>query len=95
MPKISYQEIVTPENRKGLTRKSDELGSKKVKTLTIDRTINDESLWCVKIFDGNSVFRRPCKLSTLNESFSKQKLSWNVKVIGQWIGMNGRDYKQF
>ena len=86
---------VTPENRKGLTRKSEEIESKKVKTLTIDRTINDESLWYVEIFDGENIYRRPCKLSTLTESFNKQKLSWIVKVIGQWIEMNGRNYKQF
>ena len=86
---------VTPENRKGLTRKSDEIESKKVKTLTIDRTINDESLWYVEIFDGENISRRPCKLSSLNESFDRQKSSWIVKVIGQWIEMNGRNYKQF
>ena len=86
---------VTPENRKGLTRKSDEIESKKVKILTIDRTINDESIWYVEIFDGQNISRRPCKLSTLTESFNKQKLSWSVKVIGQWIEMNGRNYKQF
>ena len=86
---------VTPDNRKGLTRKSYEIESKKVKTLTIDRTINNESLWYVEIFDGENVSRRPCKLSTLTESFNKQKLSWIVKVIGQWIEMNGRNYKQF
>jgi len=86
---------VTPENRKGLTRKSEQIESKKVKTLTIDRTINDESLWYVEIFDGENISRRPCKLSTLTDSFNKQKLSWIVKVIGQWIEMNGRNYKQF
>lgn len=86
---------VTPDNRKGLTRKSEEIESKKVKTLTIDRTINDEALWYVEIFDGGNISRRPCKLSTLTESFNKQKLSWVVKVIGQWIEMNGRNYKQF
>jgi hypothetical protein len=86
---------VTPDNRKGLTRKSDEIESKKVKTLTIDRTINNESLWYVEIFDGENISRRPCKLSSLNESFDRQKLSWIVKVIGQWIEMNGRNYKQF
>ena len=86
---------VTPDNRKGLTRKSEEIESKKVKTLTIDRTINDESLWYVEIFDGQNISRRPCKLSTLTDSFNKQKLSWVVKVIGQWIEMNGRNYKQF
>ena len=86
---------VTPDNRKGLTRKSEEIESKKVKTLTIDRTINDESLWYVEIFDGQNISRRPCKLSTLTESFNKQKLSWIAKVIGQWIEMNGRNYKQF
>ena len=86
---------VTPDNRKGLTRKSEEIESKKVKTITIDRTINDESLWYVEIFDGGNISRRPCKLSTLTESFNKQKLSWSVKVIGQWIEMNGRNYKQF
>ena len=86
---------VTPDNRKGLTRKSEEIESKKVKILTIDRTINDESLWYVEIFDGENISRRPCKLSTLTESFNKQKLSWIVKVIGQWIEMNGRNYKQF
>lgn len=86
---------VTPENRKGLTRKSEEIESKKVKTLTIDRTINNESLWHVEIFDGGNISRRPCKLSTLTESFNKQKLSWVVKVIGQWVEMNGRNYKQF
>ncbi len=83
------------ENRKGLTRKSEEIEYKKVKTLTIDRTINDEALWYVEIFDGGNISRRPCKLSTLTESFNKQKLSWVVKVIGQWIEMNGRNYKQF
>ena len=86
---------VTPDNRKGLIRKSEEIESKKVKTLTIDRTINDESLWYVEIFDGQNISRRPCKLSTLTDSFNKQKLSWVVKVIGQWIEMNGRNYKQF
>ena len=86
---------VTPDNRKGLTRKSEEIESKKVKTLTIDRTINDESLWYVEIFDGQNISRRSCKLSTLTDSFNKQKLSWVVKVIGQWIEMNGRNYKQF
>lgn len=86
---------VTPDNRKGLTRKSDEIDSKKVKTLNIDRTINNESLWYVEIFDGENISRRPCKLSSLTESFNKQKLSWIVKVIGQWIEMNGRNYKQF
>ena len=90
---MSKQKIA--ENRKGLTRKSDEIESKKVKTLNIDRTINDESLWYVEIFDGGNISRRPCKLSTLTESFNKQKLSWVVKVIGQWIEMNGRNYKQF
>ena len=90
---MSKQKIA--ENRKGLTRKSDEIESKKVKTLNIDRTINDESLWYVEIFDGENIFRRPCKLSTLTESFNKQKVSWIVKVIGQWIEMNGRNYKQF
>ena len=79
---------VTPDNRKGLIRKSEEIESKKVKTLTIDRTINDESLWYVEIFDGQNISRRPCKLSTLTDSFNKQKLSWVVKVIGQWIEMN-------
>ena len=83
------------ENRKGLTRKSEEIEYKKVKTSTIDRTINNESLWYVEIFDGQNISRRPCKLSTLTESFDKQKLSWIVKVIGQWIEMNGRNYKQF
>ena len=83
------------ENRKGLTRKSEGIEYKKVKTLTIDRTINDEALWYVEIFDGENISRRPCKLSTLTESFNKQKLSWIVKVIGQWIEMNGRNYKQF
>lgn len=83
------------ENRKGLTRKSEEIEYKKVKTLTIDRTINDEALWYVEIFDGGNISRRPCKLSTLTESFNKQKLSWIVKIIGQWIEMNGRNYKQF
>lgn len=86
---------VTPENRKGLTRKSYEIESKKVKILTIDRTINNESLWYVEIFDGENISSRPCKLSSLTESFNKQKLSWIVKVIGQWIEMNGRNYKQF
>ena len=86
---------VTPDNQKGLTRKSEEIEYKKVKTLTIDRTINDEALWYVEIFDGGNISRRPCKLSTLTESFNKQKLSWVVKVIGQWIEMNGRNYKQF
>lgn len=86
---------ITPEHRKGLTRKSDEIESKKVKTLTIDRTINNESLWYVEIFDGENISRRPCKLSSLTDSFNKQKLSWIVKVIGQWIEMNGRNYKQF
>ena len=86
---------VTPDNRKGLTRKSEEIESKKVKTITIDRTINDESLWYVEIFDGQNISRRTCKLSTLTDSFNKQKLSWVVKVIGQWIEMNGRNYKQF
>ena len=90
---MSKQKVA--ENRKGLTRKSDEIESKKVKTLTIDRTINDESLWYVEIFDGQNISRRPCKLSTLTESFNKQKLSLSVKVIGQWIEMNGRNYKQF
>ena len=90
---MSKQKIA--ENRKGLTRKSDEIESKKVKTLNIDRTINDESLWYVEIFDGENISRRPCKLSTLTESFNKQKLSLIVKVIGQWIEMNGRNYKQF
>jgi len=90
---MSKQKIA--ENRKGLTRKSDEIESKKVKTLTIDRTINDESLWYVEIFDGENISRRPCKSSTLTDSFNKQKLSWIVKVIGQWIEMNGRNYKQF
>ena len=47
------------------------------------------------IFDGQNISRRPCKLSTLTDSFNKQKLSWVVKVIGQWIEMNGRNYKQF
>lgn len=86
---------VTPDNRKGLTRKSEEIESKKVKTLTIDKAINDESLWYVEIFYGENISRRPCKLSSLTESFNKQKLSWIVKVIGQWIEMNGRNYKQF
>ena len=90
---MSKQKIA--ENRKGLTRKSDEIDSKKVKTLNIDRTINNESLWYVEIFDGENISRRPCKLSSLTESFNKQKLSWIVKVIGQWIEMNGRNYKQF
>ena len=90
---MSKQKVA--ENRKGLKRKSDEIESKKVKTLTIDRTINNESLWYVEIFDGQNISRRPCKLSTLTESFDKQKLSWIVKVIGQWIEMNGRNYKQF
>jgi len=90
---MSKQKVT--ENRKGLTRKSDEVSSKKVKTITIDRTINDESLWYVEIFDGENVSKRPCKLSTLNESFEKQKSSWIVKVLGQWIEMNGRNYKQF
>jgi len=86
---------VKPKERKGLTRKSDEMASKKVKTLTIDKPINDESLWYVEIFDGENISRRPCKFSALNESFEKQKLSWVVKVLGQWIAMNGRNYKQF
>jgi len=90
---MSKQKVA--ENRKGLTRKSEEIEYKKVKTLTIDRTINDEALWYVEIFDGGNISRRPCKLSTLTESFNKQKLSWVVKVIGQWIEMNGRNYKQF
>ena len=90
---MSKQKIA--ENRKGLTRKSDEIDSKKVKTLNIDRTINNESLWYVEIFDGENISRRPCKLSSLTESFNKQKISWIVKVIGQWIEMNGRNYKQF
>ena len=90
---MSKQKIA--ENRKGLTRKSDEIEFKKVKTLTIDRTINDESLWYVEIFDGENTSRRPCRLSSLTESFNKQKMSWIVKVIGQWIEMNGRNYKQF
>ena len=90
---MSKQKVA--ENRKGLIRKSEEIESKKVKTLTIDRTINDESLWYVEIFDGQNISRRPCKLSTLTDSFNKQKLSWVVKVIGQWIEMNGRNYKQF
>ena len=90
---MSKQKVA--DNRKGLTRKSEEIESKKVKTITIDRTINDESLWYVEIFDGENISRRPCKLSSLNESFDKQKLSWIVKVIGQWIEMNGRNYKQF
>ena len=90
---MSKQKVA--DNRKGLTRKSEEIEYKKVKTLTIDRTINDEALWYVEIFDGGNISRRPCKLSTLTESFNKQKLSWVVKVIGQWIEMNGRNYKQF
>jgi len=90
---MSKQKVA--ENRKGLTRKSDEVASKKVKTITIDKTINDESLWYVEIFDGENISRRPCKSSRLNESFEKQKLSWVVKVLGQWIEMNGRNYKQF
>lgn len=90
---MSKQKVA--ENRKGLTRKSEAIESKKVKTLTIDRTINNESLWYVEIFDGENISRRPCKLSTLTESFNKQKLSWVAKVIGQWIEMNGRNYKQF
>lgn len=90
---MSKQKVA--ENRKGLTRKSDEIESKKIKTLTIDRTINDESLWYVEIFDGENISLRPCRLSSLTESFNKQKMSWIVKVIGQWIEMNGRNYKQF
>ena len=90
---MSKQKVA--ENRKGLARKSEEIESKKVKTLTIDRTINDESIWYVEIFDGENISLRPCKLSSLTESFDKQKLSWIVKVIGQWIETNGKNYKQF
>lgn len=84
-----------PDSRKGLISKSATEDIKKVKTLKIDREIDDESLWHVSINDGISISKRPCKKSSLQDSFNLQNRSWNVKVIGCWVKMNGRGYIEF
>ena len=71
---------VTPDNRKGLTRKSEEIESKKVKTLTIDRTINDESLWYVEIFDGQNITELAPNKRMLNTVFQKYALFTHLDI---------------
>ena len=83
-----------PDKRKGLISKV-EVKAKEPPKLIIDQTIDDASLWYVEIDDKGVKSRRPCKKSTLEESFKLGKTTWVVKVIGQWINMDGNNYKQF
>ena len=87
---------VIPDKRKGMIPKWErEPEEKKVAKLTIDRPIDDISLWYVEIDEKGIKTRRPCKQSTLEESFKKGKTTWDVKVIGCWKNMSGNDYIQF
>ena len=85
---------VIPDKRKGLVSK-EEIKSKEPPKLIIDRTIDDISLWYVEIDEKGIKSRRPCKKSTLEESFKLGKTTWRVRVLVQWVNMDGNNYKQF
>ena len=82
---------VISDKRKGLVSKS-ETKAKEPPKLIIGRQIDDLSLWYVEIDEKGVKSRRPCKKSTLEESFKLGKTTWNVKVLGQWVNMDGNSY---
>ena len=84
----------TSDKRKGLIRKV-AIAVEIKKQLKLDRDIDDKSLWYVSVNDGISTTKRPCKLSSLNESYLKQNKGWDVTVIGCWVGMNGGEFIKF
>lgn len=85
---------VISDKRKGLVSRA-ENKAKEPPELIIDRPIDNISLWYVEIDEKGIKSRRPCKKSTLEEGFKLGKTTWNIKVLGQWVNMDGNNYKQF